>query len=118
MTIPEFVEYVKKKYAECKFKDCLDVIEDIQRRMVSIVSDDIDLLEEFWKRIGIANERTECHHVQPRHNPVVLIAENCKLFVERFLNGLWSHELHGQHGDSDGQREHNKCAYQLRHRQR
>ena len=52
MTIPEFVEYAKKKYAECKFKDCLDVIEDIQRRMFSIVSDDIDLLEEFWKRIG------------------------------------------------------------------
>ena len=55
MAIPEFVEYVKKKYAECKFKDCLDVIEDIQRRMFSIVSDDIDLLEEYWKRMATSN---------------------------------------------------------------
>ena len=52
MTIQQFTKYISDKYEVCEFKGCLDAIEEIQREMFSIVSDNMDLLEDYWKRNG------------------------------------------------------------------
>ena len=52
MTIQQFAKYILDKYKECEFKGCLNAIEKIQREMFSIAYDNMDLLEEYWKRIG------------------------------------------------------------------